>query len=359
MAELPNRPLTWASFTQFESEGPDCQLELALFFVRARIRVHPMCPRTKRPLTAHGFKDATTHEQRILEWWRRWPFALVALPTGSSSGFWVLDVDGTAGRQSLNGLLSQLGLERVVDLTRCVVKTPSGGLHLYFALLPGECPRTRARDLGPGLDTRGEGGTIIAPGNCLPDGRAYVAIDAANLAEGERAMIELFDLPAAPRLLVFVATFSARDRSEIARHPELLHAIRASDPVAWDAIIKEHRRRERERIVSPLGSAPPAPAAMRRQALSDLADTARVYGTLADGRRNSLFSVACRLARYTGNGVLTEAEVLASLGAAAESNGALAKHGRTWLERTIRRALAIGRHDPLPPLARRFREGGA
>lgn len=51
-----------------------------------------------------------------------------------------------------------------------IVQTTSGGLHIYFSLRPGEQPRTRASDNGSGLDTRGEGGYIIAPGNVLPDG---------------------------------------------------------------------------------------------------------------------------------------------------------------------------------------------
>lgn len=49
-------------------------------------------PDHKAPLTAHGFKDATTDPARIRAWWHRWPDANVAIATGEP-GPDVLDVD--------------------------------------------------------------------------------------------------------------------------------------------------------------------------------------------------------------------------------------------------------------------------
>jgi Bifunctional DNA primase/polymerase, N-terminal len=106
----------------------------------------------------------------------------------------VLDVDGQAGRESLTQLLAHFGLESVADLTSVICRTPSGGLHLFFRWQQGETPRNRARDIGPGLDTRGvtaearPAGYFIAPGSVLPDGRSYEFVDPAALAEmDERA----------------------------------------------------------------------------------------------------------------------------------------------------------------------------
>jgi hypothetical protein len=45
----------------------------------------------KKPLTAHGFKDASTDPATIAAWWQQWPDALVGVPTGDR--FVVLDVD--------------------------------------------------------------------------------------------------------------------------------------------------------------------------------------------------------------------------------------------------------------------------
>ena len=118
-----------------------------------------------------------------------WVLTLVGIPTGLPSGFWVLDVDGRAGLASLRELLTKLGLETVAELTRVVARTPSAGLHLYFAIGDGERPRSRAQDIGVGLDTRGvkadgnPGGYVIAPGVVLPDGRRYEMIDPMTLSE--------------------------------------------------------------------------------------------------------------------------------------------------------------------------------
>ena len=163
---------------------------IALSFAENGIPVFPSVPigpRAKQPLTPNGHHDATLDANQILRWWRSWPDALVGIPTGPASDVWVLDVDGEAGRRSLNELMARLGVETIADLTPCVSRTPSGGLHLIFQLQIGERPRNRARDIGAGLDTRGvkvdgtSAGYFIAPGSMLPDGRRYVLIDPADL----------------------------------------------------------------------------------------------------------------------------------------------------------------------------------
>lgn len=93
-------------------------------------------------------------------------------PTGSRTSHLGTDVDGALGRRSLGSLLSLLNLERIADLSSAIVETPSGGLHIYFRIGAGEQPRTRASDIGPGIDLRGDGGYIIAADNVRPDGRS-------------------------------------------------------------------------------------------------------------------------------------------------------------------------------------------
>ena len=161
-------------------------LAAALAYARSGIRVFP-CDARKRPLTPRGHHDATTDLATIRRWWARWPDALVGIPTGPESGVWVLDVDGEAGRFSLNELMARLGVATIADLTPCVSRTPSGGLHLIFRLQSAERPRSRARDMGAGLDTRGmkadgtSAGYFVAAGSKLPDGRRYEPLDAITL----------------------------------------------------------------------------------------------------------------------------------------------------------------------------------
>jgi len=175
---------------QRECDGSN--LEVALLYAEAGIAVFPCFEggsRAKEPRTYRGHNDATTDITKIRNWWKCWPGALIGIPTGPSSGVWVLDVDGIAGLASLSELLAKLGLPTVGDLTRIAARTPSGGLHLYFAIRDGQRPRNRANDIGAGLDTRGlkEDGTsagyIIAPGSVLSDGRAYEWVDTVTLTD--------------------------------------------------------------------------------------------------------------------------------------------------------------------------------
>lgn len=85
------------------------QRELALAYAAQGYPVFPVNPFAKCPCNAHGHLESTTDNQQIETWWRRWPDALVAIPTGSRTNLWVLDVDGVAGRQSLKDLIGGLG----------------------------------------------------------------------------------------------------------------------------------------------------------------------------------------------------------------------------------------------------------
>lgn len=134
-------------------------LELALSYAAQGWPVFPCDPATKRPLTAHGFKDATVNPTPIKMWWRRWPSAMVGVPTGPLSGFWVLDRDTD---DPLPWTLP--------DTLRA--RTPRG-THWLFKWDPARPVKNTARKLGPGLDTRGEGGYIIAAGSVREDGSAY------------------------------------------------------------------------------------------------------------------------------------------------------------------------------------------
>jgi hypothetical protein len=118
----------------------------------------------KKPLTQHGLRDATIDQVQIAAWWRRWPRALIGVPTGAASGFVVLDVD--VKRLKVNGFdtLADLGYAALPNTP--MVHTSSGGLHLYFAPPAPPIRNTagsRGRGLGAGLDWRADGGYVIVP----------------------------------------------------------------------------------------------------------------------------------------------------------------------------------------------------
>ena len=68
--------------------------------------------------------------------------------------------------------------------------------------------------------------------------------------------------------------------------------------------------------------------------------------------------MVCRIGKYVGHGIVTEPELRTLFRSAAEVNGAISKHGRSWADSTITSALRASRKDTLPPLARRFRNHG-
>jgi hypothetical protein len=124
----------------------------------------------KAPVTLNGFKDATTDPALIRAWWRRWPDANVAVATGAP-GPDVLDVDvkpAGSGYTALNKL-KRAGL--LTGASR-LVRTRSGGLHVYYAGTSqrgGGLPRHH-------LDFKACGGYVLAPPSRV-HGKPYQLLD--------------------------------------------------------------------------------------------------------------------------------------------------------------------------------------
>lgn len=127
----------------------------------AGVPVFPCVVEGKRPLTRRGFLDASSAPEQVAAWWSRTPNANIAIPTGAPSGVVVVDVDvhgphdGRAAfqRSTEAGLVSGAGL---------LVRTPTGGAHVYFPATPGREQRSWQAATA-GVDFRGDGGYIIAP----------------------------------------------------------------------------------------------------------------------------------------------------------------------------------------------------
>lgn len=128
-----------------------------------------------------GFKEATVDPAIIQAWWRRWPEANVAVPTGPRSGWLVLDIDERhEGFASLR-MLSAMARHRAADLHRAyeplsetrTAKT-GGGLHLIYAY-PSDLEIKSTVELAglPGLDLRAKDGYIVVPPSLHPSGVRY------------------------------------------------------------------------------------------------------------------------------------------------------------------------------------------
>ena len=124
----------------------------------------------KHPRLGAWQRRATTDKEKITEWWTIDPRCGIGIATGSASGVWVLDIDTRHdGDESLADWESENG-----DLPMTMlVHTGGGGYHHYFKWSDAVEIRNRANVLD-GVDVRGEGGFVVAPGSAHVSGRRYV-----------------------------------------------------------------------------------------------------------------------------------------------------------------------------------------
>jgi len=145
----------------------DTTLRQALAYARRGWPVFPCLPGQKIPATRHGYRDATTDEQQIEDWFGRGRDWNLAIATGHP-GPDVLDIDqhGPAG----NGYRAFNKLRRagLADGAAAYVRTPAGGMHAYFT----GTDQHNGRLPGHHLDFRSAGGYVVAPPSQV-DGKPY------------------------------------------------------------------------------------------------------------------------------------------------------------------------------------------
>jgi len=141
--------------------------------VQLGFRVFPLMPGSKRPAIKDWKRLATSEIDQVRTWWAGGEFTgcPVGIATGPGSGIFVVDIDrkgGVDGFASLRDLAAQHG-STLADFTGTMtVATPSGGAHLYFrwneTVLRQKGVHNSSGLLGPGIDVRGIGGLVKAPG---------------------------------------------------------------------------------------------------------------------------------------------------------------------------------------------------
>src|SRR5262245_32283828 len=121
-------PWDWGCQLLIPNTQKNATLEAALRCAERGWHVFPCHNQTKRPLTKHGLHDATRDADPIIEWFTRWPGAMIGVKCGKDSGILVLDLDVANG---VDGVAEIKKL--IADLPETIItKTPRGGLHLYF-----------------------------------------------------------------------------------------------------------------------------------------------------------------------------------------------------------------------------------
>lgn len=221
--------LTMLDFNEPPAQPPPA-ITVALRYAESGIPVFPCNPVNKRPLTEHGFKDATTDAFRIRSWWKTNPGAMVGAPTGAATGWWVLDIDTdeSKGKQGLQSLASMgHGLEELMDTA--VNRTATGGYHCLFRYDP-TAPVTNARgSLPPHLDVRGDGGYVILAGSQLADGRRYEWLNPLDEIEVSDAPEWLLETIKGPTPSADILDFNTAAKTS----PSVAERVAAAVPGTW------------------------------------------------------------------------------------------------------------------------------
>lgn len=122
----------------------------------------PCIPQGKSPATANGCLAATTDAEQIETW-----FSETDNNIGlSTNGLCVIDVDpiGTTW-------LDELPEDRRSFLMSCpLARTPRRGWHIYFRQRPGQELRCTNSRIAAGVDTRADGGYVVAPPSRVASG---------------------------------------------------------------------------------------------------------------------------------------------------------------------------------------------
>jgi Bifunctional DNA primase/polymerase, N-terminal len=272
--------------------------EVARRLAAAGLPVFP-CDMDKRPLVRWSL-NSSADANVIASYWRRFPGSLPAINTGQA-GLVILDGDrhgGPDGVTALHALLSSC--ENIAPK----VRTPRDGLHVYFRNHCGLGNRTGS--LPAGVDVRGRGGYVIAPGAMLPDGNLYKPLGLPDLVEAfERGSIPLLPV----RIIELIK--ARPDDGEPQPAP-------ITTPLADD------RRGRRY-----------AEVALQR-CVQELIETA------CGARNTKLNNVAFHMGRLVASQWITYSKVENALLEAMSGNNYIKEHGRKAARDTIRSGLNSG-----------------
>lgn len=286
-------------------------LSVALDLARAGISVFPCQPEgpdAKKPYPGLFWRNqSTTNELRIEQWWERWPDAMPGIDLAKTD-FLVIDLDGELGHadwQEIAGARAWAAPQ---------VETPKGGKHLWFRRDGrhhgngrGSLPPKRDHQ---GIDVRGHGGYVIAPGATMLDGRRYEA-DGHDILSATSAPDWLWDILGA----------------------KTAHATTAPEPVT-------HAPRKVQAVQD--GD---ARARAYGEAALD-AERRRVAECASGGRNETLNRAAFSLGTLVGAGCLSEGDVRAVLLEAAQACGLVKEDGARACQATITSGITAGRSKP-------------
>jgi hypothetical protein len=286
--------------------------ECAVQLTAAGLAIFPMRAKDRHPLVAWS-RESSTDAATVARWWGLYPHAIPGLDLGKC-GLVVLDGDRHGGKvDGVAALRELLKQQTTLQLgTVPMVRTPRDGIHVYFRQPAAVLTNRRGR-LPAGIDVKGSGGFVVAPGVVLADGRRYAPIKGQP---GLTLALAAKTIPVMPAAIVALIDPPQR-RAKAQTQPSGLAGLR-------------------ERAY--------AKGALRRIA-GELATTA------AGGRNEALNKAAFAMGTMVTRDWVTRDEVEDALRAAMARNGYEVDKGSKAIEATLASGLSAGTaspHDDLP-----------
>lgn len=310
----------------FNGAQPNANLQAALRMASAGIPVFPArCfpnradPNKwdKEPLVKGWRQVATTDAVMIRDWWAAHPNAVPGVECGRA-GLLVLDGDRHGGPDGVSEL-DVLARENGGLPSGPVTETAGNGVHLFFRQpLDGE-PLGNSEGLfaGRGINVRGSGGWVVAPGALRWDGKSWLgASDAPDLAEA----FQKGSIPLVPEWVVRAIRGPAERQS-----PTPAQVLNAAPVQAGE--------RERAYAISAFE-----------------AELQAVASESSGGRNNRLNEAAFAAGTLIGAGWLPDDDVSAALERAAAACGLVGDDGAHAVRKTIESGLRAGFKHPREPL---------
>jgi hypothetical protein len=168
----------------------------------------------KQPFIAGWKTRATTDPAQVRESWRPYPNAAPGIALGQA-GLVVLDTDRHGGSDGVSAF-RKLRQQHALPPGVVYVETAGSGEHWIFRNLPDGPLGNGEGGLPNGINIRGHGGFIVAPGAIRPDGRRWREPDgAARLREAFPAG----SIPIIPQWIVDLIRRLDRDSTDAPHRP--------------------------------------------------------------------------------------------------------------------------------------------
>jgi hypothetical protein len=304
--------------------GETSNLSAAIELARAGIAVFPARISLnslsgkwqKKPLISGWQRAATTDPKQIRSWWRRFPDAVAGIELGQA-GLIVIDADRHGGPDGVKAF-ELLANQHTMPLGP-VTATAGGGFHYVFRQPVGACLGNSRGSLPEGVDVRGAGGWIVAPGSERPDGRKW-----ESLADRPQLAV-LFpdDIPYLPQWIF-----------------DLIQKQPANTTVAVECVGASFTLKAESRVT--------------KYAISALTNSVADLAAAGVGSRNNdANAIAYRLGRMVARGWLDREEVFIAILQACKTNKLVTDDGIDVVRATIESGLNAGMGNPHKDLPER------